>query len=171
MQMDNKELFVEILKENWQHARHIETERMWFANIFAAVIVGAIAYLSKVGLEMYPLWVLIGFAVFCLLVTIKLNAAFATHMKAIESIFSDKKIILGDKEEWRIYMGMPSRGDKKEGTEGQPSKEGEKEIPSRKGLKWKILSVAKLTVFFYSLAIAALLTTIILMELNVIGQT
>jgi hypothetical protein len=167
--MDKEELFLEILKENWQHARHIETERMWFANIFAAAIVGAIAYLSKVGLEVYPLWVLIGFAVFCLLVTIKLNAAFATHMKAIESIFSDNKIILGDKEEWRIYMGMPSKEGKKEGKKGLPSKEGEKEIPSRKGLKWKILSVAKLTILFYSLAITALLITIILIECNVIG--
>ncbi|MBA7663370.1 hypothetical protein ES703_71410 [subsurface metagenome] len=144
--MDKEKLFVEILKENWQHARHIETERMWFVNIFAAIIVGTIAYLSEVGLEVLPLIILIVFALFCLLVTIKLNIAFATHMKAIESIFKDKKLLLGDKKEWRTYMGMPSR----------------------KGKIWKILSVAKLTVFFYSLAIIVLGVMIICINCNLI---
>ena len=147
--MENSEVFVDILKENWLHARHIETERMWFANIFAAIIVGATAYLSKAGLEVPPLIVLVVFSLFCLLVTIKLNAAFGTHMQAIESIFKDGKIVIGDKDEWRKYMGMPSR----------------------EGWIWKILSVGKLTLFFYSLAIIVLVVMIICIQLKLIGWT
>jgi len=147
--MEDVEVYLSIIKENKEHARHIETERMWFANIFAAIIVGTIAYLSEVGLEIPPLIILSLFAVFCLLVTIKLNSAFSYHMKAIESVFKDKKIFLGDKEEWRVYMGMPSR----------------------EGRIWKLLSVAKLTVAFYTTAIIALCVLIICIKCNIICTT
>ena len=54
-------------------------------------------------------------------------------------LIKDGKIVIGDKDEWRKYMGMPSR----------------------EGWIWKILSVGKLTLFFYSLAIIVLVVMII----------
>ena len=142
--MENQAMFFDILKENWLHARHVESERMWFTNIFAAITVGTVAYLSKVGLQVPPLLVLLIFSLFCFLVTIKLNASFAGHMKAIESIFEDGKIALGDQNEWRKYMGMPLR----------------------EGIIWKILRVSILTVSLYLLAIIILVSTIIVIWVN-----
>ena len=78
------------------------------------------------------------------MVTIKLNASFAGHMKAIESIFEDGKIALGDQNEWRKYMGMPLR----------------------EGIIWKILRVSILTVSLYLLAIIILVSTIIVIWVN-----
>ncbi len=132
--------FIDIMKENWLHARHVESGRMWFANIFATIIVGTSAYLSKVGLDVLPLLVLLIFSLFCLWVTIKLNAEFANHMKAIETIFNDGKIALGDKKEWRKYMGMPL---------------------SAKGGKWSIIRVSIAFITFYVVAIIALTSMII----------
>ena len=142
--MENQAMFIDILKENWLHARHVESERMWFSNIFAAITVGTVAYLSKVGLQVPPLLVLLIFSLFCFLVTIKLNASFANHMKAIESIFEDGKIALGDQNEWRKYMGMLLK----------------------EGIIWKILRVGILTVYLYLLAIIVLVSTIIVIWVN-----
>ncbi len=136
--MADETVYIEIVKENWLHARHVESERMWFTNIFAAITVGTVAYLSKVGLQVPPLLVLLIFSLFCFLVTIKLNASFAGHMKAIESIFEDGKIALGNQNEWRKYMGMPLR----------------------EGIIWKILRVSILSISFYVLAIIILASTI-----------
>jgi len=125
--MDKEKVFVEILKENWKHARHVESERMWFANIFAAIFAGTIAYLSQAEFSKPPLVLLIILALFCLLVTIKLNAAFGGHITAIKNIFNDKKIDIGTKRTWREYMGLPER----------------------KCWWWKFCRVSVLTILFY----------------------
>jgi hypothetical protein len=137
--MDYEKVFVEILQENWRHARHVESERMWFANIFAAIFAGTIAYLSQVGLSRPPLVLLIILALFCLLVTIKINAAFGDHIRAIRSIFEDKKIYIGTGTKWRKYIGLPKR----------------------KGWWWKVCRVGLITIFFYIAVILFLLYMII----------
>ncbi len=143
--MGNSNVFIDIMKENWLHARHVETERMWFVNIFAAITVGTIVYLSKMGLEVFPLIVLLLFSLFCLWVTIKLNAEFGNHMKAIENIFEDGKIPVGKQTEWRKYMGMPL---------------------SAMGGKWRILRVGIAFISFYGVVIIALVSFIIWVWLN-----
>ena len=140
--MENSAVFIDILKENWLHARHVENGRMWFANIFAAIVVGTLAYLSKVGLEVLPLLVLLIISIFCLWVTIKANAEFANHMKAIEEIFNDGKIPLGvgEQTEWRKYMGMPL---------------------SAKGGIWRILRISIAFIFLYTMTIITLVSLIV----------
>ncbi len=97
--MKNPEVFINILKENWLHARHIEIVRMLFANIYAAIIAGVLAYLGKSGLHIMPLAALLVISIFWLCFTLKQNAEFANHMKSIENIFNDGKISLGEQNE------------------------------------------------------------------------
>lgn len=141
--MDNSNPFIDIMKENWLHARHIETERMWFANVFVAIIAGTAAYLSKKELELPPLpilYILLIISIFWLCLTIKLNAAFGNYIRAIQHIFDNEKIPQVAKAEWRTYMGMPL---------------------SAKGGVWKIFRASYFLILFYALTIGALISLII----------
>jgi hypothetical protein len=137
--MPNGNPFIDILKENWKHARHVESERMWFANIFAAIFAGTIAYLSQTEFSKPPLFLLIILAVFCLLVTIKLNSAFRGHIESIRLIFEDGEIAIGTRRTWREYMGLPER----------------------KCWWWKFCRVGLLTILFYIAVILFLVYMII----------
>ena len=138
--MKNPEVFIDILKENWLHARHVEIVRMLFANIYAAIIAGVLAYLGKSGLHVMPLAALLGISIFWLCVTLKQNAEFANHMKSIENIFNDGKISLGEQNEWKKYVGMPL---------------------SAKGGIWRIFRVSIIFVVFYVAVIITLVSLII----------
>ena len=138
--MQESNVFIDILKENWLHARQVVNERMWFANIYAVIVVGTLTYLSNVGLELLPLSGLLVFSLFCLWVTIKLNAELGNHMKAIENIFDDGKISLGEQADWRKYMGMA--------------------LSFRGGI-WKIIRVGPAFISLYTIAIIALISLII----------
>jgi len=41
------ELVKAVYEQHWLHARHVENERLWFANIFTAILVGAISVVGK----------------------------------------------------------------------------------------------------------------------------
>ncbi len=132
----NKDPFVDILRENWLHMRHQETQRMWIANIFVAIVVGTSAYLAESGLEKLPWFIPLIFfiiSLFCLLVTLKLNKVFVETKKSTKSIFKDGKIYLGEQGDWRKYVGM---------------------LESTKWI-WKVLRVRYLYVALYSIAILA----------------
>ena len=102
---------MEILKENYLHARHIETERMWFANIYAVIIAAMAAYVAQQGIDSSSIATLKIIVTVLLLIsliwfgiTLKLNLAFKNHMDAIKSIFEKKKIPLG--KDWKLYIGL-----------------------------------------------------------------
>lgn len=44
---DNEDkIFIAILEQNWTHLRHVESQRMWFTNIFALVVAGVLSFLG-----------------------------------------------------------------------------------------------------------------------------
>ena len=142
--MADESTYIEIMRENWQHARHIESERMWFANLYAVILVALIAYIGEnweKGIALAPLFALLGISLVWLLVTLKLNASFANHIKSIQNIFDDRKIDMGTPEQWRKYMGMP--------------------LSYHQGLFNRAVRVQFLLVAFYCLSIVTLLGTIV----------
>ena len=145
--MNTEDIFINILKENWLHMRHQETQRMWIANIFVAIVVGTSAYLAKLELEKLPWFIpLIFFTIslFCLLVTLKLNKVFVETKNSTKNIFKDGKIYLGEQRNWKEYVGM---------------------LESKERI-WKILRVRYLYVALYVIAIAASLSLLGLVLVN-----
>ena len=104
--MNENSVFIEILRQNWNHMRHQETLRMWIGNVFIAIVVGALAYLGKAGLKEpgYIPFVFITISMLCLLMTLKTNKVFVETKNSIIQIFKDGKINLGS--DWRKYVGM-----------------------------------------------------------------
>lgn len=83
-------MLVEIYRQNWEHARHQETQRLAFASIYSAIVAGTLALvfkdrpvLDQRTLLMFLLFVV---AVFGLAVTLKWNGEFHNHIKAIEKM-------------------------------------------------------------------------------------
>jgi hypothetical protein len=109
--METEERFVAILHENWINARHQESQRMWFANVFSAIFVGTLAYVSTIKLDelhwLRPSGLLV-VSIVCLLVTMKLNRIFDDYKKSIKSILDSGKVNLGlrEDEDWNDYVGM-----------------------------------------------------------------
>ncbi|MFH1383166.1 MAG: hypothetical protein ABIH70_09810 [Chloroflexota bacterium] len=142
--MNTQNIYINILSENWRHMRHQETQRMWIANVFVALVVGVSAYLGKVELEELSWFVPLAFliiSVLCLLITLKLNHIFGVTKDAISDIFEDKKILLEDN--WGKYVGgLKSKG------------------------KWEHLKVRCLYVILYSIAIVISLILLVLTLTN-----
>jgi len=83
------ELVKAVYEQHWLHARHVENERLWFANIFAAILVGAI---SITGERLFdpastPLIVLLmALSVIGMLMSIKFDSIYKTHERAAQQI-------------------------------------------------------------------------------------
>lgn len=105
--METGKIFLKILEENLAFQRHQETQRMWMANIFIAIIVGTLVYSIKTctnmeieqspctDIEQIPWFIPLAFLIIstiCFLVTMKLNKVFAKTQESIENIFKDGKI-------------------------------------------------------------------------------
>ena len=110
-EMNNQDVFIEILMENWRHLRHQETVRMWIGNVFIAIVVAMSAYLGKTLLDItqVPIFVpivILVVSILCLLVTLKTNKVFKETQNSIINIFEDKRITFENQEDWRKYVGM-----------------------------------------------------------------
>ncbi|MFC1896976.1 hypothetical protein ACFLX8_00180 [Chloroflexota bacterium] len=129
--MNTANIFTNILNENWRHMRHQETQRMWIANVFVALVVGVSAYLGKEGVEELSWFMPLAFLIIsalCFLITLKVNHIFGITKDAVSAIFNDEKIPLG--KDWENYVGgLKSKG------------------------KWKYLKVRFLYVILYLIAI------------------
>ena len=105
--METEEVFINILRENLLHLRHQETQRMWSANVFVAIFVGASAYLGTegvTGLSLAIPVVLLIISLLCLLITLKVNYVFTKTKDATIKIFDDGKISLGEQQDWEKYV-------------------------------------------------------------------
>jgi len=108
-EMRTQEVFLTILKENLLYMKHQETQRMWVANIFVAIVVGTAAYLSQSAksLDDISLFIPVIFLIIsllCLLITLKVNYVFIKTKEASENIFDDGEISLGEQQDWRKYV-------------------------------------------------------------------
>lgn len=81
----NKELIKSIFEQNWLQVRHVESERLWFTNIYAAIMAGVLAFIGR-GVEeasfsfYVPLLLfLILLSVIGVIVVLRLNLAFYQH--------------------------------------------------------------------------------------------
>ncbi len=140
--MKENGVFIEILRQNWNHMRQQETLRMWIGNVFMAIIIATSAYLGQVvssrqqDLTTIPIFVPIVILVFsflCLGVTLKANHVFVETKESTKNIFKDKKIDLGNEVDWHRYVGML-------------------ESTSKRG---KILKIRQIYVFMYIITIIA----------------
>jgi hypothetical protein len=142
--MESEEKFINILKENLLFMRHQETQRMWIANVFVAIVVGFLAYVGKNGLASISWYIYLALTVvslLCLLITLKVNKVFIETRNAIKNIFNDGKISIG--KDWHKYMLMLES----------------------KGI-WKVLRVRYLYVALYVIAIVGWLCLLVLVILN-----
>jgi hypothetical protein len=82
----DKENLLEAIRQNWLHARHLETERLWFTNIYAIVVAGSLAFLGQFDIGKYPYLImfLFIFSLLGLLVTLKVNHEYGNEMQALK---------------------------------------------------------------------------------------
>jgi hypothetical protein len=48
-----------IYEQYWLHARHQETQRLWFTNVFAVIVAGVFAYMGKSNDDTYDVYLLL----------------------------------------------------------------------------------------------------------------
>ncbi len=113
--MDKNEMLLNILKEHMLYQRHQETQRMWTANIFIAVVVGTLVYSINTGFENIPWFIPLAFLIIstiCLLITSKLNTVFSRTQNTMENTFKDISHFKKSKDkDWNNYMwGRKSPG-------------------------------------------------------------
>jgi hypothetical protein len=82
-----EENVLEALRQNWLHARHLETERLWFTNIYGVIVAGTLAFLGQYGINNHRHLMVFLFmlSLFGLLVVLKTSHEFGNHMRAIEN--------------------------------------------------------------------------------------
>jgi len=94
-----------LLSENWNHSRHVENERLHFAQIYGAIVAGVLAIISFAPSETQTLGIgslyLIGVLGFVL--TIKLTFAFMNYINKISELVETDDTL-------REHMGMPLSG-------------------------------------------------------------
>jgi hypothetical protein len=85
------------LKENWLHARHEESQRFWFLNIYIVVTGAIIKMILEEGLSsitaIASLVFLFVLSLSVFLIIIKVNAEFSNHIRAIQWIAEKLKLI------------------------------------------------------------------------------
>ena len=82
---NEKDKKLDLIKENFNHARQIENERLQFAQIYGAVVAGSFALSSTGGIsiQLYNILLILLYiaGLFGFILTIKLSYEFANHME------------------------------------------------------------------------------------------
>jgi hypothetical protein len=85
-------------EQSWLHARHKESERLWFTNIYAVIVAWVLAYISSTNFDavnyFYLSVFLLIFSVLGIFFSIKIDAGYRNHMNNIERLI--KKLGIGD---------------------------------------------------------------------------
>lgn len=85
-------ILLELLKENWAHGRHVETERLDFTSIYVAIVGGTLAFIGndfnvKTMCPIFAFLLIFSFLGFQL--SQKWGDVFDNHMKKIEKILNE----------------------------------------------------------------------------------
>src|SRR4030042_5583339 len=94
----------ELLRQHWNHCRHLESERAWFMNAYAIVVGGAMAFLIGMGVEdvatlpsnrLFQIFIvfLIGLTFFGFFHTMRWTYAFECHRIKVNTL---TRIIWGE---------------------------------------------------------------------------
>jgi hypothetical protein len=106
------ELIKSIFEQQWLQLRHVESERLWFTNIYAAIMAGVLAFISKGGEEtpfefyMPLLLFLVLLSVIGIVVVIRLGLAFyqhAAYVLVIAEAFGVGKYV-ESLWRWKVYQ-------------------------------------------------------------------
>ncbi len=86
-------LLIEMLKQNLDHARHVENERMLFNSLFGALVGGALALSAQVApvksMVTPIILLLIIVNVLCLCLTLRWNRVFSSHWARARQVYID----------------------------------------------------------------------------------
>lgn len=85
-------IMLELLKENWAHGRHVETERLDFTSIYVAIVGGTLAFIgSDFNIQtMWPIFTfLLIFSFLGFQLSKKWGNVFDGHMKKVEAILRE----------------------------------------------------------------------------------
>jgi hypothetical protein len=75
----------ELLRQHWDHCRHIESERAWFMSVFAAITGGTLAYILTSSTEsQWPFYFLMLLTAIGLLLNIRWTQAFNHHRDKVK---------------------------------------------------------------------------------------
>lgn len=139
----NEDLIKSIFEQHWLQIRHIESERLWFTNIYAAIMAGVLAFITKgaeISLEFYAplLFFLILLTIIGIIIVVRLGLAFYQH--AAYALLIAETIGVGK------YMGALWRW-KAIGKEAR-------------NLRDALFTVAAMFLLFYMVSLGGLLTMI-----------
>lgn len=110
--IDANGILLELLKENWAHGRHIETERLDFTSIYVAIVGGTLAFIGSDFnvTTMCPIFAFLSiFSFLGFQLSKKWGNVFDEHMRKIEKILDE---FSKDGIKGRDFMEFP-RYDKK----------------------------------------------------------
>jgi hypothetical protein len=104
------EILLEALKENYEHFRHVENERLWFTNIYA-IIAGAILTFFKEGrIFVHSTIFLIILSILGLLMSLRLKADIQDFQHKIIEIATKLKVRdlcgLGAQRGFTVYFKL-----------------------------------------------------------------
>jgi hypothetical protein len=95
MEINKSDLIQEVLRQNWEHARHVEVERLRVTNFFILMIAGFLAYFGRAEI-MFPVFInifLLVLTVIAFLICIRLECEF--HQHALLATLIAEKLGLG----------------------------------------------------------------------------
>jgi hypothetical protein len=99
------EMLPKVFEQNWEHARHVEIQRLNFTSIYGAIVAGTLALGLREDTSLVQrimlLFVLLIISIFGFFMTLKWNSEFRNHIKKIDLMVSDPRINL------KHYMGLP----------------------------------------------------------------
>lgn len=93
------EFFVAIFQQNWENARHIKSERIWFMNIHSVVSAGALSLLpsfrsipSHLTLELTLIFFLFLFSAIGLLTSLRLKAELEECLAKLQALVKQMNV-------------------------------------------------------------------------------
>lgn len=79
----------ELLRQHWQHSRHIESERAWFMSVYAAITGGMFAFIAYTGAQnWWPLYFIIVLTFVGFVLTIRWTYAFECLREKVNKLAS-----------------------------------------------------------------------------------
>jgi hypothetical protein len=85
-------LLLAVFQQNWENARHIKNERLWFTNIYAIIIAGTLTVLQlardNIALEITIISFMILFSIIGLLTSFRMKAELEECLRSVNQIVS-----------------------------------------------------------------------------------